>query len=63
MSGYHANIEEETLKNDFFRKVLFTGPKSQLVLMALQPGEDIQKTDKPEVVPLESCLFHDTISI
>jgi len=38
--GYADNIEEATLQNDNFRQVLFTG-KLQLVLMALQPGEDI----------------------
>lgn len=41
MSGYVANIEEETLRNDYFRKVLFTGPNSQLVVMSLKPGEEI----------------------
>jgi mannose-6-phosphate isomerase-like protein (cupin superfamily) len=41
MSGYVANIEEETVRNQFFRKVLFTGPFSQLVVMSLQPGEEI----------------------
>ena len=41
MTGYGVNIEEATLRNTYFRQVLFTGPKSQLVLMALQPGEDI----------------------
>ncbi len=41
MTHYLANIEEETLGNDNFRKVIFTGPKSQLVLMSLLPGEDI----------------------
>lgn len=41
MKGYHSNIEELTLLNEFFRQVLFTGPNSQLVLMALQPGEEI----------------------
>lgn len=40
-NGYSANIEEETLNNDFFRKVLYTGPKMQLVVMTLLPGEDI----------------------
>lgn len=39
--GYIGNIEEETLSNDYFRKVLFTGPQSQLVVMALKPGEEI----------------------
>ena len=38
--GYADNIEEATLQNKNFRQVLFTG-KLQLVLMALQPGEDI----------------------
>jgi mannose-6-phosphate isomerase-like protein (cupin superfamily) len=41
MSGYHGNIEDLTLDNSFFRKVLFTGPNSQLVVMSLKPGEDI----------------------
>jgi mannose-6-phosphate isomerase-like protein (cupin superfamily) len=41
MSGYIANIEKETLENSNFRKVLFTGPNSQLVVMTLQPNEDI----------------------
>jgi mannose-6-phosphate isomerase-like protein (cupin superfamily) len=41
MSGYYAPIEKDTLENENFRKVLFTGPNMQLVLMTLQPGEDI----------------------
>lgn len=41
MTGYCANIEELTLANTYFRQVLFTAPHSQLVLMALQPGEEI----------------------
>lgn len=41
MSGYHTNIEQKSLDNEYFRQVLFTGPHSQLVLMALKPGEDI----------------------
>ena len=41
MSGYVTNIEKGTLANDHFRSVLFTGPNSQLVLMALKPGEEI----------------------
>lgn len=39
--GYVDNIEEETLSNENFRKVLFTAPHSQLVLMTLKPGEEI----------------------
>lgn len=35
------DIENETLRNRAFRRVLHTSPKSQLVTMHLQPGEDI----------------------
>lgn len=38
---YVANIEGETLNNKNFRKVLYTAPNSQLVVMSLKPGEDI----------------------
>jgi mannose-6-phosphate isomerase-like protein (cupin superfamily) len=48
MSGYTINIEEATLQNENFRKVLFTGPKSQLVLMSLRPGEDIGLETHPD---------------
>lgn len=41
MAGFVTNIEEETLNNSNFRKVIFTAPHSQLVLMSLKPGEDI----------------------
>lgn len=45
MKGYFGQIEKDTLENENFRKVLFTGPKSQLVLMSLKPGEDIGLED------------------
>ncbi len=41
MNGYVGNIENKTLKNKFYRQVLFTAKNMQLVVMALQPGEDI----------------------
>jgi len=41
MAGYSGHIEKDTLENTFFRKVLFTGPHSQLVLMCLKPSEEI----------------------
>jgi len=41
MKGYVVNIEEETVGNENFRKVLYTAHYSQLVVMALKPGEDI----------------------
>jgi len=39
--GFYVNIEQETLENQNFRKVLYTANGLQLVLMALQPNEDI----------------------
>lgn len=41
MTGYVGSIEQQTLKNDYFRRVLFTGKHAQLVVMCLQPGEEI----------------------
>ncbi|MFA5837519.1 MAG: cupin domain-containing protein [Bellilinea sp.] len=41
MAGYHADIEKITLRNEYFREVLFTGPHSQLVVMAIKPGDEI----------------------
>jgi mannose-6-phosphate isomerase-like protein (cupin superfamily) len=41
VKGFNANIEKETLANDNFRKVLYSGPHSQIVLMSLRPNEDI----------------------
>jgi mannose-6-phosphate isomerase-like protein (cupin superfamily) len=41
MKGHVASIEDLTEENDNFRQVLYTGKHLQLVLMALQPGEDI----------------------
>jgi len=39
--GYYGNIEKLTEENDNFRKVLYTGEHSQLVLMSLPANEDI----------------------
>lgn len=41
MEGYKSNIEQETINNTNFRRVLYSAKNLQLVLMALQPGEDI----------------------
>lgn len=41
MKGYCDNIEERTLENQDFRRVLYTGHHLQLVAMTLQPGEEI----------------------
>jgi mannose-6-phosphate isomerase-like protein (cupin superfamily) len=41
MTGFVGNIEGLTLKNKYFRQVLYTGTYAQLVVMCLQPGEEI----------------------
>ena len=41
MTGYVGPIESQTLKNSYFRQVLFTGEHCQLVVMCLKGGEEI----------------------
>lgn len=48
MKGFNANIEKETIENENFRKVLYTGKNSQLVLMSLVPSEDIGMEVHPD---------------
>jgi mannose-6-phosphate isomerase-like protein (cupin superfamily) len=52
--AYKTNIIKETEKNSYFRKVLFTGAKSQLVVMDIKPGESIGEETHPNV---EQTLF------
>jgi mannose-6-phosphate isomerase-like protein (cupin superfamily) len=49
MSGYVGPIEKETLQNNYFRRVLFTGEHAQLVVMCLQGGEEIGNEVHPDV--------------
>ena len=48
MKGYKTNIERQTLDNNNFRKVLYTGQNSQLVLMTLKVGEEIGSEVHPD---------------
>lgn len=41
VKGFSTNIEKATLKNSYFRTVLYTARHNQLVLMSLLPGEEI----------------------
>lgn len=50
MVGFVTNIQKDTVENEYYRKVLFTGEKIQLVVMSLKVGEDI---------PLEVHRTHD----
>jgi mannose-6-phosphate isomerase-like protein (cupin superfamily) len=39
--GYVVHLEEETKKNGLFRRVLYTGEHSQLVLMIIKPKDEL----------------------
>jgi mannose-6-phosphate isomerase-like protein (cupin superfamily) len=39
--AYHTNILNEARDNENFRRVLFTGARSQLVVMSIPPGGEI----------------------
>ena len=41
MVAYVGHIEKQTRENTDFRRVLFTGEHAQLVVMCLEPGEQI----------------------
>ena len=48
MHGFSDNIEKSTLDNTNFRKVIYTGKHSQLVLMCLKPLEEIGMEVHPD---------------
>jgi mannose-6-phosphate isomerase-like protein (cupin superfamily) len=52
--SYHTNIIKDTQGNQNFRKVLFTGEKSQLVVMSIPPGGEIGEETHKHV---EQTLF------
>lgn len=37
-AGYVTNIERDTLDDEDYRRVLFTGPNTQLMLVTLRPA-------------------------
>jgi mannose-6-phosphate isomerase-like protein (cupin superfamily) len=41
MEPYVGSIENATMENTYFRQVVFTGTYAQLVVMCLQPSEEI----------------------
>src|SRR3989344_4848773 len=54
--AYIGNIEEETQANKNFRKVVYTDPRMQLVVMSLAPNEDIgeETHDLNQFIRIES---------
>jgi mannose-6-phosphate isomerase-like protein (cupin superfamily) len=49
LNGFIADIEKETVNNTDFRRVLYTGKYSQLVLMSLKAGEEIGEETHDDV--------------
>lgn len=55
--AFTGDIEKETLQNTDYRRVIFTGPNMQLVLMAIPPGEEVgveTHKDHDQFVRIES---------
>jgi mannose-6-phosphate isomerase-like protein (cupin superfamily) len=48
-ASFHTNARQAADLNDAYRRVLFTGVRSQLALMTLAPGEDIGVEVHPHV--------------
>lgn len=48
MKGYCGNIERATLDNTDYRKVVYTGQHSQLVLMCLEAEQEIGMETHPD---------------
>ena len=48
MTGWVGDIERETIDNETFRTVLWTGDHSQLTVMSIPAGEDIGKEVHPD---------------
>ena len=48
MRGFVNDIEDMTEQNSDFRRVLYTGRELQLVLMAIEPGEEIGEEVHPD---------------
>jgi mannose-6-phosphate isomerase-like protein (cupin superfamily) len=48
-TGYVGSIENATLRNKYFRQVLFTGPHMQLVVMCIEPSQDIDREQHADV--------------
>lgn len=46
---FHQNLKKLVKENTNFRKVVFTGKHSQLVLMSLRPGEEIGEETHPTI--------------
>ena len=55
-SPYHVNVAQLARDNDDYRRVLFTGDKSQLVVMSIAPGDDIGQETHARVEQTIVCV-------
>jgi len=55
MNGYIGDIEQETIKNQDFRRVVYTAPRQQLVVMSIPPGGDIGEETHDDVDQFIRC--------
>ena len=53
---YRANVVSETMATEDFRRVLFTGERSQLVVMTIPPGGEIGEERHDHVEQTLFCL-------
>lgn len=56
MKGYILNLEKETVENTDYRRVLYTAKNTQLVLMSIEPGDEIgeETHDLDQFIRIES---------
>ena len=47
MDDLHINLESETIENVYYRRIIYTLPGQQMVLMNLKGGETIEKEMHP----------------
>jgi mannose-6-phosphate isomerase-like protein (cupin superfamily) len=47
-TGFHTDIEKDTVDNKNYRKILFTGDYLQLGLMSIEPGKDVGLETHPD---------------
>ena len=48
MDGFAINIEKATLENTYYRRVLYTTPQQQLVLMSIPVNDEISLEVHPD---------------
>ncbi len=55
-TSYHANVVQLARESNLYRRVLFTGAKSQLVTMSIAPGDDIGEETHEHVEQTIVCV-------